>query len=209
MKNSFLLIFSISLLTSCATHKGNEIPKVKQAIDFQKTVIEDPLFSKILRELDEDGEIDWQVNSTSKIKEDLTTYNSKIDWLIEKYIKEEPFNGNTVLVKRLINPKYWRSTTALTSTCGKNTTLAKGKLKKRDTLKVMNTIFHERVHSFCFLHPKDQTRETNQCDPSYIAGDLAEIIVSYRQGMKSRIMDKPICQALKKKIEEYNLIVIE
>jgi hypothetical protein len=197
------------MLFSCATHKGSEVPKVKEAISLQNDVIADPLFAKILRELEAAEEIDWQINSTDEIKEDLSKYDSKIDWLLDKYKTEGPFNGNTVLVKRLINPKFWFSTTALTSTCGQNTTLAKGKLRKRDTLKVMNTIFHERVHSFCFLHPVDQTRVTNQCDPSYIAGDLAEIIMSYRQGKKSRVMDKPICPALKKKVEEYNLIVIK
>jgi hypothetical protein len=58
------------------------------------------------------------------------------------------------------------------------------------------------------MHGADQTRPTNKCDAAYIAGDLAEVIILYRMGIKERKMDEPICPALLKKIEAYKLINI-
>jgi len=171
-------------------------------------VLGNPLFAKILRELEAEGHIDWQVGSTKSIQEDISVYPTKIDWLLEKYEQEGAYDGEAILVKRLANPAYWMRTVALSAACGETITLAKSKLRRRDTLKVLNTLFHERVHAFCFVHPQDQTRTTNQCDPAYIAGDLAEILVSHHQGKKERWMDKPICPALLQKVKAYRLIEI-
>jgi hypothetical protein len=74
---------------------------------------------------------------------------------------------------------------------------------------LLNTLIHERVHSFCQIHISEQTRNANQCDASYIAGDLAEALILHKMGLTEREMDKPICPALLKKMIEYQLIIIK
>lgn len=207
MKNIFtILILSLNLY-SCSVTKGMENETVKNAIDLQKDVINNPLFKKILLELEASNDIDWSEGRTNFIKENLSDYQSNTHWLIEKYETKGVYDENSVFLWRKFNP--WSSTTAVTTQCVEKTKLNKWKLK-RDKYSILNTLIHERVHSFCQVHPNGkQTREANVCDASYVAGDLAEVLILKKMGIKEREMNKPICPALKKKIEEYDLITIK
>lgn len=202
----FFLLLCI-LLFGCATTKEIENLAVGKAISLQQDVLNDPLFEKILTELDVAGEIDWSHGRTSKIDAQLPKYNSKIAWLLSRYKNDGGFSKDSVLLWRKYNP--WSSTTAVTGTCARKTKLNKWKLK-RDEFSIVNTLIHERVHSFCLIHAEEsQTRKDNQCDASYIAGDLAEILILYRKGVKERVMEGPICPALLKAVAKYKLLIIK
>lgn len=206
MKNLYLILIAI-LLFSCVTTKGVKNQTVKEAIELQSDVVNDPLFNKILKELESDGAIDWNEGRTNFVNENLSDYKSNIDWLIEKYKSEGAYPSNSVFLWRKWNP--FSSTTAVTTQCVETTKLNKWKLN-RDKYSILNTLIHERVHSFCLVHPSGkQTRQANMCDASYIVGDLAEILILYRKGVKERKMDKPICPKLIEKINEYNLMKIK
>jgi hypothetical protein len=206
MKNLYLILIAI-LLFSCVTTKGVKNQTVKEAIELQSDGVNDPLFNKILKELESDGAIDWNEGRTNFVNENLSDYKSNIDWLIEKYKNEGAYSSDSVFLWRKWNP--FSSTTAVTSQCVETTKLNKWKLK-RDKYSILNTLIHERVHSFCLVHPVgEQTRQGNMCDASYVAGDLAEVLILFRNNIKTRIMDKPICPKLIEKIEKYKLIEIK
>ncbi|QTD38108.1 hypothetical protein JL193_02035 [Polaribacter batillariae] len=209
MRNTFAILLLLLSLTlyNCSVTKGIENKTVKNAISLQEDVINNPFFKKILLELEVTNDIDWSEGRTSFIKEDLNDYQSNTHWLIDKYETKGGYDKNAVFLWRKFNP--WSSTTAVTTKCVEKTKLNKWKLK-RDKYSILNTLIHERVHSFCQVHPNGkQTRVANVCDASYVAGDLAEILILNKMGVKERKMNKPICPALKKKIDEYNLIMIK
>lgn len=207
MKVHLLIIFLYLILTGCTVTNGTQNETVNKAINLQQTIINDPLFEKILTELETSGQIDWSEGRTDYIREKLTSYKSNTDWLLSEYKNKGGFNKDSVFLWRKFNPLS--STTAVTSQCIEKTKLNKWNLN-RNEYSILNTLIHERVHSFCQVHPKGkQTREANKCDASYVAGDLAEILISHRMGIKEKVMDKPICPALLQKIEEYKLIVIK
>ncbi|MFC7443696.1 hypothetical protein C7H62_0237 [Mesoflavibacter sp. HG96] len=207
MKRVFLFIIISGLFFGCSVTKGIKNETVKKAINLQDEVIKNPLFKKIILELEATNDIDWSEGRTNFIKEDIAEYKSYTHWLIEKYESKGVYDENSVFLWRKFNP--FSSTTAVTTQCVETTKLNKWKLK-RDEYSILNTLIHERVHSFCQVHPNGkQTRDANVCDASYVAGDLAEILVLNQMGIKERVMNKPICPALKKKVEEYNLIEIK
>jgi|GEM_PF-1484701 len=201
-----LLLVMIVMLNGCAVTKGTDHKIVSMAMNMQATIIADPLFTKILTEMASSGQIDWSEGRADYI-DDIHDYPSKIDWLLANYQNKGGYDKESVLLWRKWNPLS--STTAVTNTCGETTKLNKWKLK-RDEFSIANTLIHERVHSFCVVHPEGkQTRAENMCDASYVAGDLAEVIALYRAGIKERKMDKPICPGLVKKIEEYKLLSLK
>lgn len=207
MKNLYYYLPIFVFLFSCGTTKGLKNQTVKEAIELQSDIVNDPLFNKILKELESENAIDWNDGRTNFVIENLSDYNSNIDWLIEKYRTKGAYPSNSVFLWRKWNP--FSSTTAVTSQCVETTKLNKWNLN-RDKYSILNTLIHERVHSFCLVHPPGkQTRQANMCDASYIAGDLAEILILYRKNIKERTMDKPICPKLIEKVKEYNLINIK
>tara|TARA_R110002126_G_scaffold290980_1_gene449776 strand:- start:5874 stop:6497 length:624 start_codon:yes stop_codon:yes gene_type:complete len=200
---SIFIMISV-LLSSCAVTKGLENDKVKKAMDLQESVVNDPLFAKILRELEASGDIKWPKGGMKYVKEDLSNFSNKTEWLIEKYNKDGVYDNESVFLWRKWNP--FSKTVAVTTACVNKTKLNKWKLgKKRTVHSILNTLVHERVHSYCYIHPESQKKEDNECDPSYITGYLAEAILLYRNGGEK--MTKDVCPALKNKIEEYNLNV--
>jgi hypothetical protein len=46
---------------------------------------------------------------------------------------------------------------------------------------IVNTLTHERVHSFGVEHGTDQSRAPNVCDSAYIWGDVAEALLRHRE----------------------------
>lgn len=206
MKQIPLLLLIIVIMSGCAVTKGTDNKIVSKAMDMQAGIVADPLFTKILTELESEGKIDWSEGRADDVK-NLKDYPSKIAWLLATYKSKGTYDKESVLLWRKWNP--FSKTTAVTNTCEETTKLNKWRLK-RDEFSLVNTLIHERVHSFCVVHPDGkQTRAENMCDASYVAGDLAEAIALYRAGVKERQMDKPICPALLKKIEEYKLLVVK
>lgn len=208
MKYFYLLVVILSsiCLASCVSTKGIKNEKVKSAIYLQQEIIDDSLFSKILVELEKEGSIDWQEGSTSKVKENFNDYQNRAYWVLEMFQSKGSYDSSSVYLWRKWNP--WSATTAVTNPCGNSTKLNKWNLK-RDKYSIANTLIHERLHSFCLVHPDEQTREKNKCDISYIAGDLAEVLILKKNGIERRELNKPICPALAEKIERYNLIELE
>lgn len=205
MHKTLVILFLPLTLAFSVIAKAADYPAVKEAIALQQHIISDSLFIKILTELEAEGQIDWN-SRTGSIKEKLSDYSSNTAWLLSKYKNEGGFKESSVILWRKWN--RFSSTTASTGTCATYTRLNTWNLD-RDKYSVLNTLIHERVHSFCVIHPNKQTREANQCDAAYIAGDLAEVITLYRAGEKERKMDKPICPSLLHKIEEYKLISVK
>lgn len=203
MSKYLYLLVCIALITGCAaTQVTDEYPKVQDAIVLQTEVVNDPLFTEILTELESNGAINWDDNRTGSVKEDLNQYPSNLAWALEQFSTRGPYSQNDVFLWRKWNP--WSSTTAVTNACGNSTKLNKWKLD-RDKLKIANTLVHERGHSFCLTHPS-QDRTTNQCDFTYISGDLAEAILIHRQNLKTREFDKPMCPALCASLEARGML---
>ncbi|CAL2059276.1 hypothetical protein [Tenacibaculum sp. 190524A05c] len=205
--NKLIVVVLLSFsFYNCKVTKGVENPKVKKAINLQKEVIDHPLFKKILLELEQEGAIDWSEGRTSSIQEDLSNYESNTHWLLEQFKKKRGYHKDVVFLWRKFNP--FSKTKAATYPCKDSTKLNKWRLK-RDKYSILNTLIHERVHSFCHIHPRNkQTKRENLCDAAYIAGDLSEAIISNKMGIKERRMSLPICPALIQKIDDYELVKI-
>lgn len=205
MKKFGALLVLLIHIQSCVTTAGIENPSVKEAIELQSQVFEDELFIKILKELEQNSTIVWGDERLSSVdKTELEAFDNNMDWLLEKYRSQGVYAKDSVFLWRKWNP--FSKTTAVTTTCNKTTKLNKWRIK-RTTSSILNTLIHERVHSFCVGHV-GQSRSGNECDPSYVVGDLAQIILLYRNGVKEQTMNKPFCQDLKTLVEKYNLIVI-
>jgi len=204
-KNYILLILIILFtLFSCSTHSGLENETVKKAIEMQELIVNDPLYFKILRELEDEGSISWKEGSTTMILEDLSFFNNKIEWLVSNLKYKKPYNKDSVFMKFYFNP--FSSTTAATVPNVHTTLLNKWNLD-RDKYSILNTLMHEIIHSYGLIHPNNQYRIDNQCDAAYIAGDLAELLALHRDGLKERLEEKikevSICPALIEKFNKY------
>lgn len=199
-KKVFITLCIGLLASGCATTKGVSNAKISESIELQNRAISDPLFGKILRDLEMSGDVDWQEGSTSQIKEDLSKYTTKTEWLLSQFQENGAYPAEGVSLWRKWNP--FSSTNAATFTCGDATKLNKWRLD-RDKYSWVNTLVHERVHSFCLIHPEDQTRDTNKCDISYLSGDLAEIILIHRDGIDNREFEEPRCPALVERASLY------
>ena len=199
------LIVILPFLGGCAvSSEFANIKSVDNAILLQHQVLKDSLFVKILLEIENENGINWDEGRTEDIKEDLTQYQNNTEWLITKFKNDGFYNASSIRLWRKWNP--FSSTTAVTKRCVDGTKLNKWKLR-RDKYSILNTLIHERTHSFCVKHPDgQQTRNYNQCDIAYISGDLAEILMLRKYGVKRRKMNKPICPSLIEKIEKYKLI---
>lgn len=206
MKKYIIFLFVIVFLVSCAVSKSEQKDKVTNAIKLQKTIMEDELFIKILKDLEQSNSINWSENRTQYVSTlELSKFDNKVDWLLNEYKTKGVFSKDSVFLWRKWNPLS--NTTAVTSRCKHTTKLNKWKLK-RSEYSIANTLIHERVHSFCLIHP-NQKRSGNECDPAYIVGDLAQIIILYRKGKLEIAMNKPLCSELKNKINELGLLKIK
>ncbi len=205
----YKIILSVCIaigITSCIHRVNLEDTEVKEAIKLQESVINDPLFFKILKELDDNGSIKWQTDSDKFIPDLYGTEASKIDWFINKFENEGGFSQDSVYLWRKWNP--WSSTTAVTN-YGENQTKLNIWNIDRDKYSILNTLIHERVHTFSFIHPKSQNRADNYEDLAYIAGDLAEILALHNDGVKERNMNKPISHGLKQIVGKYRILKIK
>lgn len=72
---------------------------------------------------------------------------------------------------------------AVTDPCG-DATYLNADLLDRDAASIANTLVHERMHAYCYVHVA-QYRDRAYCDPSYVVGDLAEVVLRYRHALGS------------------------
>lgn len=203
MKHIIKIFLIVFLIQSCAVKKGADFPIIVQSTNMQQAVIDDDLFFKILREMEEEKSIDWSKGRLNSVNvEELAKYGDSISWLIDKYKTMGVYTIDEVFVWKKFNP--FSATTAVTNVCGKTTKLNNRKLD-RSKYSVLNTLIHERVHSFCTTHPS-QKREGNECDPAYVAGDLAHVLALYRDKQDLSTYKKTLCPGLKSKLIEHNIL---
>ena len=98
MKRVFLFIIISGLFFGCSVTKGIKNETVKKAINLQDEVIKNPLFKKIILELEATNDIDWSEGRTNFIKEDIAEYKSYTHWLIEKYESKGVYDENSVFL---------------------------------------------------------------------------------------------------------------
>jgi hypothetical protein len=203
MKHFIKLSILVLLSHSCATKKGADFPIIVTSANMQQAVIGNDLFFKILREMEEEKSIDWSKNRLSSVSaEELAGYDNNASWLIDKYQTKGVYSIDEIFVWRKFNP--FSPTTAVTSKCINTTKLNQRKLD-RTKYSVLNTLIHERVHSFCTGHPS-QKRKGNECDPAYVAGDLAQILTMYRDNQDLSMFKKKLCPGLESKLIAYNIL---
>ncbi|MEH6538280.1 MAG: hypothetical protein V7719_17920 [Psychroserpens sp.] len=208
MKNAIILLVFIALFQSCAITKGTENSTVLEAINLQSSVLNDELFYKILTELEEENGVDWSNGRMDKVNaQELSQYANNMSWLIAQYKEKGIYSTDEVFLWRKWNP--FSSTRAVTTPCVFPNCLNTTKLNKwhlkRSKFSFTNTLIHERVHSFGAIHPNQSSRG-NECDPSYVAGNLAEILLLYRHNQNLDNYDKILCPGLKSKLIVYGIL---
>jgi hypothetical protein len=137
MNVKILLSISILIAFSISVSNGTDNEEVNKAISLQQQVINDPLFEKIIYELEAEGSIDWNDGRTDNIKMELPQFSSNSAWLLSKFKKWGGYKVDSVILWKKINPLS--STTAVTIPCGSFTKLNKRKLD-RDLYSILNTI---------------------------------------------------------------------
>lgn len=75
---------------------------------------------------------------------------------------------------------------AVTDPCDDRTWLNVDQLN-REPVSIANTLVHERVHSLCYVHAQP-TRDAAYCDPAYVVGDLAEVVLRARAAQARGIL---------------------
>ncbi|MDN3493078.1 hypothetical protein [Winogradskyella bathintestinalis] len=199
---SKLLVF-VLVIQSCAITKGSENTNVVEAVKMQQAVLDDDLFYKIIKEMDYENSIDWSNGRLDYVNpEELSNYSNNGSWLIDQYKTVGVYNIDEVFLWSKWNP--FSSTTAVTNKCIKSTKLNKHNLD-RTKYSILNTLIHERVHSFCVIHPSQQSKG-QECDPSYIVGDLAQMLALYRDGKDLSAFENELCDGLRSKLLKYNIL---
>ncbi|REG87438.1 hypothetical protein [Winogradskyella sediminis] len=203
MKHYFKLLVFVLVIQSCAVTKGAENITVVEAVKMQQAVLDDDLFYKIIKEMEQENRIDWSNGRLDHVNADeLSNYNDNASWLIDQYKTIGGYKIDEVFLWRKWNP--FSRTTAVTTKCVKSTRLNKHNLD-RTKYSILNTLIHERVHSFCVIHPK-QNSKGQECDPSYVIGDLAHMLALYRDGKDLRAFENDLCPGLKSKLLEHHII---
>ena len=113
-------------------------------------------------------------------------------WVLGQYASAGLFRRDQVRAWHPLKLMF-TSTTAVT-TPGVDSTGLNVWLLNRSVDSIMNTLVHERVHSFGFVHREGQTRPANVCDAAYVAGDLAEVLNS------GKCPDEGVCPALSEEL---------
>ena len=174
--NTVKLIFVIILtlvITSCSSIVTLSNPKVLSAIDLQESVINDPLFSQVL--IDINKNVIFYL-SNKCVLEDFDTNKKKTEWLLDQFKIKKGYSKESVFIWRKFNP--FSSTIASTDACSDYTKINIWNLSS-NKYSILNTLIHERSHSFGIIHI-DQNKSKNRTHISYISGQLAELIINFR-----------------------------
>jgi hypothetical protein len=198
-----LTALTFGLLVSCAASALQESSPIVQAVALQDVVLADPRFAGILSELEEKHAIDWRDRFfTPEIQREAGRFRTNTAWLLGQYAQRRGFSLENVRTWRKWNPLS--STVAITDPLGNSTKLNLWKLSSVPS-SIAATLIHERVHSFGAIHPETQTRLGNECDASYVAGDLAQVILVQGGARASEKFDAPMCRALCKAVQDHGL----
>jgi hypothetical protein len=189
-----IALFAPALLVVAAAVPPRDGSPVAEAVALQPAVLSDPRFAGILRELEGLGAIDWSDRFHSPaVEEEAMRFPNKLEWLLGRYAERGGYGLDKVRLWRKVNP--WSSTVAVTVPLEDSTKLNRWQLSKVPS-SIANTLIHERGHSFGTVHPETQTRRGNECDASYIAGDLAQALLVQGGARAREAFDKPMCPAL-------------
>jgi hypothetical protein len=201
MKLSIALLAPALLMLSAAAPRDNIA--VTEAVALQPIVLSNPQFAGILRELEKQGAIEWTDRFDSVALEDeAERYPTKMEWLLERYSTRGGYARNKVRLWWKLNP--FSSTVAVTVPLRDSTKLNLWNLSKVPS-SIANTLIHERGHSFGTIHPETQERRGNECDASYVAGDLAQALLVQGGARAMEGFDAPMCPALCKALERHGL----
>jgi hypothetical protein len=197
--------FGLSLLAACATPLADEPDNpIAEAVQLQGVVFASPHFAAVLNQLDQRGAIVWTDRFYNpEVREEARSHSSNTAWLLSRYATNGGYHLDQVRTWWKWNP--WSSTVAVTIPLQGSTKLNLWQLSRVPT-SIANTLVHERVHSFGTIHPETQTRRGNECDASYVAGDLAQAILVQGNQRAREPFDGPMCPALCQALEARHLV---
>jgi hypothetical protein len=186
---------------------------LQQAIDTATRIVVDTTFVAVLHEMEEAGEYSWRAGRVS----DSLLYRyppdaraKPVSWLLARLVLYGQFDTARISLRTTIeiNGKPSPSTRAATYPCSyrqsacpatRGTTLRRDIVAESSLVPLTNTLLHERMHAFGHVHWKGN-RPTGLCEAPYVMGDLAELILFYRQdGRATRPRQTP-CPALQRRL---------
>lgn len=188
----FLLSFII-FTSSAAAQNSTGYSVIDEALSLQNEAVNDPLYKVILGEL---LAHDDQAKDLGKLSlKGMHEINDKIDWLFKKFEEQGLATESNVTFFKTWKPWY-RKTNARANSCDSTFSINRRRINKQDVYGWTNTIIHERIHNFCSYHPESQKRSDNVCHFDYLAGDLAEAILIYRDESSNRKLGSIACPQL-------------
>lgn len=171
--------------TSCAPAHFTPAQRhaITRSIQLGSSALNHPLFSAVLDSLDRQSAIEWSEARLEPLP--VGARARPTHWVFGEFKRRGHFRTDSILPYRSFWP--WSKTVAKTTPGTDATWLNVRKLGRHlDTLSYVNTLIHERTHSFRVLHPESQARDRNVCDAGYIFGDLAEAIARHRENRASQ-----------------------
>lgn len=185
------MAFVVALLSACS-FTTREHALVSDAHAIGTRTVGDPLFREIVLELSSAGGIDWSGERARHFPAEARV--APDEWLLEQFAAHGLFHVDSIRPWAKLLPP-WSHTKATSYACGPTVKLNVLRLR-RSEYSVANTLVHERVHSFCQIHPESQERPPNVCDAAYVYGELAEIIARYRSGEETVTPTEEPCPSL-------------
>lgn len=210
------LLFAVLLLgQGCVAFTPAQRSQVSDALVLAQRATDHPAFGAVLLSMEESSQIDWS-EGRREAAERAGQGGSTIAWLIGQYDRRGQFDMDSVHAWVPKNPFLLGTTVAQVPTGSSSADLnvylmdRTTRRSHRDVIDIANTLLHERVHTFGLVHGRDQTRPTNRCDASYVAGDLAEALLRFEaagSALPASDLPTPVCEALLAQLRTRGMIL--
>lgn len=177
------------------------------ALQRADTIIADTTYTNVIGHLERSGIVEWTPRKSALLPQHIgMTYGS---YMRGRFATEGNYQLSDIKA-RYKNSKTTGWTTACPwdrEDCRLETYLnTKFMTPDRPMHAYVNTLIHERLHSFGMEHGDSQKRADNLCDAAYVYGDVAEALLRYRMGGTAIVPRERLCRGVHDYLVELGIV---
>lgn len=190
-----------------STFSDSQRQILTNAIQQADIIISDTLFQRVIQQLEQNHGVEWTSEKSRLLPPHIgMAFGS---WMRGRFATEGNYSIDEVRARtRISRTTAW--TTACkwdNDSCALRTTLnTRFVTPERSIHAIMNTLIHERVHSFGMEHGKSQYRADNLCDEAYVYGDVAEALVRHRAEGAAVTPRQRLCPAVQQHLIQMGVV---
>lgn len=181
--------------------------RVSRAIQRADSIVTDPVYVSILRDLEARRRISWPGRTRSLLPS--TADARPTSWMLDRFAREGNYGMDDIGGRNFPDPRTTASTAPCVpfqAGCKLETDLGITYVDSATVEEIANTLIHERVHSFGQEHAWGQQRRFNLCDAPYVMGDLAEMLLLHRDTGQPVAPRQKLCRALHKRLRADGIV---